>query len=53
MKPPAPAGESAADQAARARLRHRRAANRFTVVACLFAAAAAIALAIWLPTLTP
>lgn len=48
-----PVTESASDQAARARLRYRRKANVVTVIACLLAAAAAIALAVWLPSLAP
>jgi hypothetical protein len=48
MKPPSP---SDPDRAARERIGHRRRANRFTLVACLLAAAAALALAVWLPTL--
>lgn len=51
--PPTPVVESASDQAARARLRYRRKANVVTVIACLLAAAAAIALAVWLPSLAP
>ena len=39
------------DHAARDRIRHRRRANQFTVIACLFAASAALALGLWLPTL--
>ena len=39
------------DHAARERIRHRRRANQFTVIACLFAAGAAVALGLWLPTL--
>jgi hypothetical protein len=39
------------DHAARERIRHRRRANQFTVIACLFAASAAVALGLWLPTL--
>lgn len=42
---------SASEHAARARIRHRRRANRFTIVACLIAAGAAVALGLWLPTL--
>ena len=53
MKPAAAPVHSASDRAARERVRHRRRANRFTVVACLLAAAAALALAVWLPTLAP
>lgn len=49
--PPALVAESPSDQAARARLRYRRKANVVTLVACLLAAAAAIALALWLPSL--
>ena len=41
----------ASDHAARERIRHRRRANQFTVIACLFAAGAAVALGLWLPTL--
>jgi len=41
----------ASDRAARERIRHRRRANQFTVIACLFAASAAVALGLWLPTL--
>ena len=41
----------ASDHAARERIRHRRRANQFTVIACLFAASAAVALGLWLPTL--
>ena len=39
------------DHAARERIRHRRRANQFTVIACLFAAGAAVLLGLWLPTL--
>jgi hypothetical protein len=39
------------DHAVRERIRHRRRANQFTVIACLFAASAAVALGLWLPTL--
>ena len=41
----------ASDHAARERIRHRRRANQFTVIACLFAAGAAVALGLWLPSL--
>ena len=41
----------ASDHAARERIRHRRRANQFTVIACLFAAALAVTLGLWLPTL--
>ena len=41
----------ASDHAARERIRHRRRATQFTVIACLFAAGAAVALGLWLPTL--
>jgi len=51
MKPVSPIVESPADRAARDRIRHRRRANQFTIVACLFAAALAVALGLWLPTL--
>jgi hypothetical protein len=46
-----PTSASASDHAARERIRHRRRANQFTVIACLFAAGAAVALGLWLPTL--
>ena len=39
------------DHAVRERIRHRRRANQFTVIACLFAAGAAVLLGLWLPTL--
>ena len=51
MKPVTPTVESPADHEARERIRHRRRANQFTVIACLFAAGAAVALGLWLPTL--
>ena len=51
MKPVTPTVESPADRAARDRVRNRRRANQFTVIACLFAAGAAVALGLWLPTL--
>lgn len=51
MKSVPPNVESPADRAARERIRHRRRANRFTVIACLVAAAIAVALGMWLPTL--
>ena len=41
----------ASDHAARERIRHRRPANQFTVIACLIAAGAAVLLGLWLPTL--
>ena len=41
----------ASDHPARERIRHSRPANQFTVIACLFAASAAVALGLWLPTL--
>ncbi len=46
-----PTSASASDHAARERIRHRRRANQFTVIACLFAAGAAVALGLWLPSL--
>ena len=51
MKSVPPTAASASDRAARERIRHRRRANQFTIVACLFAAALAVALGLWLPTL--
>ena len=51
MKPVTPTVDSPADHAARERSRHRRRANQFTVIACLFAAGAAVLLGLWLPTL--
>ena len=51
MKPVTPTVDSPADHAARERIRHRRRANQFTVIACLFAAGAAVLLGLWLPTL--
>ena len=51
MKPVTPSVDSPADHAARERIRHRRRANQFTVIACLFAAGAAVLLGLWLPTL--
>ncbi|MFM9955577.1 MAG: hypothetical protein ACKVVO_16095 [Opitutaceae bacterium] len=46
-----PTAASASDHAARERIRHRRRANQFTIVACLLAAGVAVALGLWLPTL--
>jgi predicted nucleic acid-binding Zn ribbon protein len=51
MKPVTPIAVSASDRAALERIRHRRRANQFTIVACLIAAAIAVALGMWLPTL--
>ena len=51
MKSVTPNAESAAERTARDRIRQRRRANQFTVVACLIAAGGAVALAVWLPTL--
>lgn len=51
MKSVPPTAASASDRAARDRIRHRRRANQFTVIACLLAAGVAVALGLWLPSL--
>ena len=51
MKSAPPPAAPTSDRAARDRIRHRRRANQFTVVACLLAAGVAVALGLWLPSL--
>jgi hypothetical protein len=51
MKSVPPTVAATSDRAALDRIRHRRRANQFTVIACILAAGVAIALAVWIPTL--